>query len=205
MGIAAPISAVLTAALPVLFSAFTAGVPAPLQLAGFALAGLAIGLISWPQRTTEPPTGIGLAGLSGCGFGCFFILISRVHPATTYWSLAAARCTSIAVLLPVMRLRRKPLLPPMTGAPLVVLAGILDALGNVLFVFAAHSGRRAARARDTRTDHRCAARAPGHPCDLGLSHFLFYPLDTVSMQSVLMDALCLKSPKSHVFSVGQRA
>ena len=141
MGIAAPISAVLTAALPVLFSAFTAGVPAPLQLAGFALAGLAIGLISWPQRTTEPPTGIGLAGLSGCGFGCFFILISRVHPATTYWSLAAARCTSIAVLLPVMRLRRKPLLPPMTGAPLVVLAGILDALGNVLFVFAAHSGR----------------------------------------------------------------
>ncbi len=141
MGIAAPISAVLTAALPVLFSAFTAGVPAPLQLAGFALAGFAIGLISWPQRTTEPPTGIGLALLAGCGFGCFFILISRVHPATTYWSLAAARCTSIAVLLPVMRLRRKPLLPPMTGAPLVVLAGILDALGNVLFVFAAHSGR----------------------------------------------------------------
>ena len=141
MGIAAPISAVLTAALPVLFSAFTAGVPAPLQLAGFALAGLAIGLISWPQRTTEPPTGIGLALLAGCGFGCFFILISRVRPATTYWSLAAARCTSIAVLLPVMRLRRKPLLPPMTGAPLVVLAGILDALGNVLFVFAAHSGR----------------------------------------------------------------
>jgi drug/metabolite transporter (DMT)-like permease len=27
------------------------------------------------------------------------------------------------------------------SAPLVVLAGILDALGNVLFVFAAHSGR----------------------------------------------------------------
>ena len=29
----------------------------------------------------------------------------------------------------------------MTGAPLEVLAGILDTLGNVLFVFAAHSGR----------------------------------------------------------------
>src|SRR5438128_2189003 len=45
MGIAAPISAVLTAALPVLFSAFTPGLPARLQLAGIALAGLAIGLI----------------------------------------------------------------------------------------------------------------------------------------------------------------
>ena len=30
---------------------------------------------------------------------------------------------------------------PLTGAPLVALAGILDALGNILFVFAAHSGR----------------------------------------------------------------
>jgi drug/metabolite transporter (DMT)-like permease len=64
-----------------------------------------------------------------------------VHPATTFWSLAAARCTSIAVLLLVMRLRRRPLLPTMTGVPLVVLAGILDAIGNVLFVLAAHSGR----------------------------------------------------------------
>src|SRR6266550_6311273 len=141
MGIAAPVSAVLTAALPVLFSAFTAGLPTLLQLGGFVLAGLSIGLIACPERTTEPPQGIGLAVLAGCGFGCFFILISRVHPAITFWSLAAARCTSIAMLLPVMRLRRKPLLPPMTGAPLVVLAGILDALGNVLFVFAAHSGR----------------------------------------------------------------
>ncbi|HEX6555620.1 MAG TPA: EamA family transporter [Ktedonobacteraceae bacterium] len=57
MGIAAPVSAVLTAALPVLFSAFTAGLPTLLQLGGFALAGLSIGLISCPQRTTEPPKG----------------------------------------------------------------------------------------------------------------------------------------------------
>lgn len=141
MGSAAPVSAVLTAALPVLFSAFTAGLPTPLQLGGFALAGLAIALISCQQRTAEPSTGMGLALLAGCGFGCFFILISRVHAETTFWSLAAARCASIAVLLPVMRLRCKPLLPPMKGVPLIVLAGILDALGNVLFVFAAHSGR----------------------------------------------------------------
>ena len=39
-----------------------------------------------------------------------------------------------------MRLQRRPLLPRMTDIPLVVLAGILDALGNVLFVLAAHSG-----------------------------------------------------------------
>lgn len=86
MGIAAPVSAVLTAALPVLFSTcmFPAGSPTPLQLGGFALAGLAIALTSCEQRTAEPSTGIGLALLPGCGFGCFFILISRVHAETTF-------------------------------------------------------------------------------------------------------------------------
>ncbi len=140
MGIVAPVSAVLTAALPVLFSVFTAGLPTLLQLGGFVLALLAIMLISRPQRTTEPPQGLRLALLAGCGFGCFFILISRVPPAATFWSLAAARFSSIGVLLVLLRVRQRPLLPPMTVAPLVVLAGVLDALGNILFVLAAHSG-----------------------------------------------------------------
>jgi hypothetical protein len=53
-----------------------------------------------------------------------------VNPATTFWSLVVARFTSICVLLVLMRLQRKPLLPGMTVAPLVVLAGILDAIGQ---------------------------------------------------------------------------
>jgi drug/metabolite transporter (DMT)-like permease len=140
MGMAAPVSAVLTVALPVLFSAVTAGLPTPLQLGGFVLVGLSIGLSACPERTTGPPQGIGLALLSGCGFGCFFILISREHPAATFWSLAADRFISIGVLLVLLRLRRKPLLPGMRVAPLVVLAGILNAIGNTLLVLAAQSG-----------------------------------------------------------------
>ena len=141
MGITAPVSAVLTAMLPVLFSAFTSALPTLLQVGGFVLALLAIGLISRPERTTGPSRGIGLAVLAGCGFGCFFILISRVHPGAVFWPLAAARLTSVLVLFVVMRLRRQPLLPGRIVAPLVILAGNLDAIGNALFVLAAHSGR----------------------------------------------------------------
>ena len=141
MGIAAPVSALLTVALPVFFSAFTAGLPTLLQLGGFVLAGLSIALISRPQRAKGSLQGIGLALMAGCGFGWFFILISRVNPATTFWPLVVARFTSICVLLVLMRLQRKPLLPGMTVAPLVVLAGVLDAIGSALFVLAAHSGR----------------------------------------------------------------
>jgi drug/metabolite transporter (DMT)-like permease len=141
MGIAAPISAVLTAALPVLFSVFTAGLPTLLQLVGFVLALLAIGLISRPERAEGAPTGIWLAVLAGCGFGCFFILISRVQPTSTFWPLAMARLTSVCFLFVVMRLRRQTLPPGRKVAPLVVLAGMLDATGNAFFVLAAHSGR----------------------------------------------------------------
>src|SRR5258708_13711279 len=83
MGIVAPVSAVLTAALPVLFSVFTAGLPTLLQLGGFMLALLAIGLISRPHRTTEPPQGLGLALLAVCCFGGFSILLTPVFPAPT--------------------------------------------------------------------------------------------------------------------------
>ena len=141
MGIAAPISAILTAALPVIFSAFVQGLPSIFQLLGFALALLAIGLISRPERAKGRPAGIGLALLAGFGFGCFFILISRVSHASTFWPLAMARLTSVLFLLIVVRMRRQPMLPGIEVLPLVLLAGTLDAIGNAFFVLAAHTGR----------------------------------------------------------------
>jgi drug/metabolite transporter (DMT)-like permease len=146
MGIAAPVSAVLTAMLPVLFSALTAGLPGPLRLGGFALALLAIVLISRPEHVAEErPQGIGLAVLAGFAFGCFFVLISRVSPGATFWPLAVARLTSVVSLLAVMLLRQRQMRSLLSGvrkvAPLVLLAGTLDAMGNVFFVLAAHSGR----------------------------------------------------------------
>src|SRR5436309_9493691 len=134
MGIAAPVSAVLTATLPVLFSAFTEELPSLLQLGGFVLALLAIGLISRPERAKGRPEGIGLALLAGCGFGCFFILISRVSHTATFWPLAVARFSSVLFLLVVIGIRRQQVLPKMTTAPLVLLAGVLDAIGNAFFV-----------------------------------------------------------------------
>jgi drug/metabolite transporter (DMT)-like permease len=141
MGIAAPVSAALTAGLPVLFSAFTVGLPSPIQLGGSFLVLLAVVLISRPERTKGHPKGIGLALLAGCGFGLFFILISRVNHTATFWPLAVARFTSVLFLLIVMQIRQEPLLPRLSVAHLMLLAGVLGAIGNAFFVLAAHSGR----------------------------------------------------------------
>jgi uncharacterized membrane protein len=143
MGIIAPVSAVLTATIPVLFSAFTQVQPSPIQIAGFALALFAIVFISRPESAKGRPRGIWLALLAGCGFGTFFVLISRVHQDETFWPLAVARLTSVLFLLCMASVRRdrvrlegRSVVPP-----LVLLAGILDAIGNAFFVLAAHSGR----------------------------------------------------------------
>jgi drug/metabolite transporter (DMT)-like permease len=57
MGINAPVTAVLAAALPVLFSVFFQGLPGLLQLAGFTLALIAVWLISRPERARGRPEG----------------------------------------------------------------------------------------------------------------------------------------------------
>lgn len=141
MGIVAPVSAVLTASLPVFFSMFLLSAPAFIQIIGFVLAVLAIVLISRPERTHGRPKGLGLAMLAGLGFGCFFILISRVSVTSVFWPLVIARLVSVLAMLGTMLLRRQTILPKKDALLLIVLAGVLDAIGNVFFVLASHTGR----------------------------------------------------------------
>jgi drug/metabolite transporter (DMT)-like permease len=140
MGIAAPVSAVLTAGLPAIFSVFTEGWPGLLQVGGFALALLAIGLISRPEQAKGRPAGFWLALLAGCSFGGYFILISQASHAETFWPLAIAFFTSMFIVLVVTGMRRQQVLSRTMITPLVLLAGTLDAIGNVFFVLATHTG-----------------------------------------------------------------
>ncbi|TMB75279.1 MAG: DMT family transporter, partial [Chloroflexi bacterium] len=146
MGINAPVTAVLAAALPVLFSVFFQGLPGLLQVAGFTLALIAVWLISRPERARGRPEGVGLALLAGLGFGSFFILISRASSTAIFWPLAAARLASFLFMLSLLLIRRQDLLPKLSAFPLVLLAGTLDVAGNAFFVLATHSGRLAVAA-----------------------------------------------------------
>ncbi len=141
MGINAPITAILAAAVPVLFSAFFEGLPTPLQFVGFLLALIAVGLISGLGRATGRPEGLGLALLAGLGFGGFLIFIGQVSHAAIFWPLAAARLSSSLFMLTILLIRRQEVLPKKAVFPVVLLAGTLDVVGNAFFVLAAHSGR----------------------------------------------------------------
>ncbi|ABS27016.1 DMT family transporter [Anaeromyxobacter sp. Fw109-5] len=141
MAVVAPLSAVLSATIPLAWSAIVEGVPPPSKLVGFALALAGIWLIARAGPPGERRDGLGLALLAGCGFGGFLVLMDRGAQGGTFWPLAAARGTSLALALAAAAVRRGPWVPARSAAPLVVLSGALDAGGNAFFILAAQAGR----------------------------------------------------------------
>jgi drug/metabolite transporter (DMT)-like permease len=142
----APTAAVITAVLPVVFHDIQSGWPPAAKLAGFAVALAGIWLVAAasgptvtaaavPRRGPRFGPGLRLAILAGIGFGSFLILIAQVEPDLLFVPLAIARAVMLVTGLMLMRSQRLPL-PSVTAHPLAVLAGVLDAAGNVLYLLA---------------------------------------------------------------------
>jgi drug/metabolite transporter (DMT)-like permease len=141
MGIVAPVSAVLAASIPVIVAALTEGLPGILPLVGFGVALAGLWLLSRPQPAGSRPGGLRVALLSGAGFGAFFVALDQVGSTAVFWPLAAGRLAGLVVLLPLVLARYRPI--PLRGAPLrlLILAGVLDASGNLFFLLATQAGR----------------------------------------------------------------
>lgn len=142
MGLVAPLSAVLAAALPVLVAAFTQGWPDALQFSGFGFALAGIWLLSRPEgslsfRLNE----LTLPLVAGLGFGLFFVLMDRANDRAVFWPIVAARAASLGLLGSVVLLNRRAALPERRLWALTALAGVLDAGGNAFFTLAAQTGR----------------------------------------------------------------
>jgi drug/metabolite transporter (DMT)-like permease len=133
----APTSAVIGAALPVVFAGLVEGLPGPARLAGFGLAFAGIWLVS---RADAAATGISrqgflLACLAGAGFGGFFILIAQVERGLVFSPLVVSRCLTLCTALLLLRVNRLPWVSP-ASHPYALIAGMLDAGGNMFYVLA---------------------------------------------------------------------
>ena len=142
MGIAAPVTAVLSAGVPVLVAAVVEGLPDLAQLLGFGLALVGVWAIAQTQGLGGRPAGLGLALVAGLGLGVYLTLMSRGGAeAGVFWPLAVARAVAAVVLLGLV-IWRRPEVGPVRGVwPVMLLAGALDAGGNTLFLLASQAGR----------------------------------------------------------------
>jgi drug/metabolite transporter (DMT)-like permease len=140
----APTAAVVTAVMPVIFSGVNAGWPRATQLAGFGLALAGIWLVAAvsndpadgsARRAPMSASALRLALLAGVGFGSFLILIAQVEPDLLFVPLVVARTVMLTTAVILMLSQRVPLPSPL-GHPLALLAGVLDAGGNVLYLLA---------------------------------------------------------------------
>ena len=141
MGINSPLTAVLAAALPVLVAALSQGLPSGVRVAGFGLALAGVWCLSRPEGASGAPRGLGLALLAGLGFGGFYVLIAQVRGASVFWPLTASTGTSFIVLLALALAGRRAWFAAPGALPISLLAGALDAGGNIFFVLAARGGR----------------------------------------------------------------
>lgn len=141
MGINAPVAAVITAALPVIYGIWSEGPPARIQVAGFALALVAIWLVAMPSGELGRPKGLGLAICAGIGFGGYLICSRQAATEAVFWPLVAARAASVLEMLLVVAISRQAWKPSQKLLGWMIFAGVFDSVGNMFFMFAVRHGR----------------------------------------------------------------
>jgi len=146
MALVAPITAVSNAAVPALWGIYFGDRLSAPQTVGVVLGLAAILLVSRvsgeePTAGNATPGLIGMALLSGVGFGGFFICMDLTTEATTPWPLVSARVVSAGIALILLtRIRRSPIPRRDEARGAIVGAGVLDMTANLAILIAVHHG-----------------------------------------------------------------
>ncbi|MGH8983846.1 MAG: EamA family transporter [Acidimicrobiia bacterium] len=145
MGVVAPITAVGSAIVPVIWGLSRGERPGIVALAGVAVALFAVVLISHTRSGEDDParpartTLIAAVG-AGLAFGTFFVVLSHTGDDSGFWPIFGGRMASTTVLLVVLVVLGGSLLPRGASPTLVVLAGVFDVAANALFLLASREG-----------------------------------------------------------------
>jgi len=141
MAVVAPVAAVVTGILPVLFGIRSEGMPDRLQMVGFVLALVSIWLVARPSEYVESHRGLGLAVLAGVMFGLFLIAGKQSGHHGVFWPLVAARLVSTTLMLALVTISPRDPQPLRAVLWPMVLSGLFDSAGNALFIAATRHGR----------------------------------------------------------------
>lgn len=147
MSLAAPVSALTAAALPVLFSMLTLGIPEATVLAGLLLGLTAIWMVSREHKAApEKPlrfADLHLPLLSGSCLGIFLVLMHAGSNHALLWPMVAVRTGGVTVLLLLLLTPMKKQMLPTVPLPwkIIVVNALLDVGGNGFYILAGQAGR----------------------------------------------------------------
>jgi drug/metabolite transporter (DMT)-like permease len=141
MGVVAPVTGVLGAAIPVVFGFMVEGVPQPVTIVGIAGALVAVILVTRaPGHGTDRPSGLEWALAAGVAIGWFNICIGQFEGESPFGLLVIIRLLQAAVMTLLIIAWRQPWRLPRGIIPKIVVIGMLDMVGNGAFIVAAQVG-----------------------------------------------------------------
>lgn len=143
MTVAAPISAALTGAVPVVVGFLQGERPGSLALIGMPVALASVVLIGdlfGPGHRRAPRQVVILACAAGAVFGSLFVLLDRTSASSGMWPVVAMRAASVPFLAVVVLATRTRLSPARSVPWLIAVGGVFDSLANAFFLFAARQG-----------------------------------------------------------------
>jgi drug/metabolite transporter (DMT)-like permease len=150
MSVVAPITAVLSAVVPVLVGLGGGERPSALALAGVPLALVAVAALARDPDREGPVTGMArqdvlLALGAGLGFGFFFVALDATGDGAGVWPVVAGRAASVAMFTAVVAVVRSTRVGDDrarrgTTPWLLVGCGLGDAGANALFLLATQRG-----------------------------------------------------------------
>lgn len=145
IAVVSPLTAILVAGVPVGFGVVMGERPAPLALAGIAVALVAVVLVSrgvTDEDVSEHRFTAKVAWLtigSGLAFGLNFVVIDQAPHEAGLWPLVFARIAASAMVVAIALVAGQLRVP--TGVPLklALAAGALDTVANVAMLWALQS------------------------------------------------------------------
>ncbi len=143
MGVVAPITAVMSGAVPVLVGLFRGEQPSTFALAGMGFAVIAVVLVSRESahhHGKTPISAIGFAIASGFAIGLYLTIIGLAPVESGVWVATLGRWFStiimITLVVVVVRSFDKSTFP----WKLAIITGVLDSTANALFQLASQRG-----------------------------------------------------------------
>jgi drug/metabolite transporter (DMT)-like permease len=141
MGVVAPVTGVIAAALPVVVGFAGQGLPQPAVALGIGLALAAVILVSRSEDPSGRRSGIEYGLLGGVGLGLFNIAIGAFPEDLVAWPLATIKLASLIPIAAIVILSRRAWRIPRSVIPIVLVGSFADLAGNGLYILATQAGR----------------------------------------------------------------
>ena len=141
MGVVAPVAAMITAGLPVIFGFATEGIPSILAIAGIACAALGVVLVSFsPAAPDGRPSGLRYGIATGIAFGLFPIVSNGLADDLLVGPVLTVRLASILSVVVLILASRQAWRVPRRLVPALVGIGLADMLATASYLGALSIG-----------------------------------------------------------------